>query len=1097
MSRILLVCCLFFFGFPLVNAQLTQDETFGKNRVQYHKDFKYWWQYETQNFVTYWYSPARKVAESAILYAEKDYREIQDLLEHHINDKIQIIVFKDLTDFKQSNLGTEEVFEIQEGQTKIHGNRVFIYSTGDHSELRHQIREGIASVHIAQMLQGNTIQEIVHNAFLASLPEWYITGLISYIGAPYDYEFENKVRAYFAENEATNFESFADKHPTLAGHALWNYIYARYGGTKLSNLLYITRINRRLDDGFIYVLGVTFDRVVNDCFLFLKRTYEEQTKYFVDPELQEIPIKKKKISKRRRKKFNLIVTDVQLSPDGKQLMYVTNELGKYRVWLYDMKTGDQKKLMGGSFRNPFQQADYEYPSFTWGRRSGQLYGVYEKRDKLYLKEWDLRNGETRTQHFPPDIQRVYSVADFGRDSLLLSASTDGYTDLYIYRPNTRQYKRLTNDYFDDRSAKPVTIGQSKYIVFSSNRLNTSLETQELDTLLPEEEFDLYLLSPKSNFMQRLTDTKWASERQLVVDGSTVYYISDENGIRNRWKLDIAADELNPVMLTEYETGIDDFTEIPGIGVESIHNNYDARLRIYNPDDKEVREIHYTVLANLRRRVEGADVEQEKNIEKKEETPIILQKPEPKQEENYYFQSRFDKQIPLPKDFYQQEKDEDESLLILPDFSQHLSGSDRQNNIKPFNSARMLAYRLAFGLTDFDIDVNNDVLFTGLNSFTGYKRGFEYPEMGILVRAESRDLFENYIVSGGFRVPFQFNGTEFYLAIEDRKFQLDKKLSLFRQSMKERRDERYEDEPDTRSTTHMAVLELKYPLSIFSSLRLMTSVRLDRTIFLPSEPTELGRDDINQQRIGMRLEYVFDNSYETRPNIRNGMRAKVYIEGVNRFQLQFDPWEFDLSQAFMTVIGADIRNYFRLDRYSIFATRLAGATSFGSEKILYYMGGVRNWISPKYNESIPFPSSNDFAYQGAAMEMRGFRQNIRNGATYVLGNAELRVPLFNYFTKNEIQSRFFRNFQIIGFFDAGTAWHGSSPSSEDNPLNTEFIQNSTSQVKVTYYRDPLVMGYGMGARIHLLGYFLRFDYAWGYESRKQTDPIFYFSLGYDF
>ena len=161
---------ILFIGFILswtasLQAQLNQDEVFGKNRVQYHKDFKYWWKYETANFITHWYSPARKVAESAILYAEQDYKEIQNLLEHHINDKIQIIVFKDLTDFKQSNLGSEEIFEIEAGQTKVDGNRIFIYSNGDHKALRHQIREGIASVHIAQMLQGNTIQEIVQNAF--------------------------------------------------------------------------------------------------------------------------------------------------------------------------------------------------------------------------------------------------------------------------------------------------------------------------------------------------------------------------------------------------------------------------------------------------------------------------------------------------------------------------------------------------------------------------------------------------------------------------------------------------------------------------------------------------------------------------------------------------------------------------------------------------------------------------------------------------------------------------------------------------------------------------------------------------------------------
>jgi Tol biopolymer transport system component len=1068
-------------------AQLNQDEIFGKNRVQYHKDFKYWWKYETPNFITYWYSPARKVAESAILYAEEDYQEIQNLLEHHINDKIQIIVFKDLTDFKQSNLGSDEIFEIQAGQTKIEGNRIFIYSKGDHNDLRHQIREGIASVHIAQMLQGSTIQEIVQNAFLASLPQWYITGLISYVGTPFEYEFENDLRTYFTENENRDFEYFAREFPTLAGHAMWNYIYTKYGPTNLSNLLYITRINRRLDNGFIYVLGVPLEQVSRECYEFYKNNYEIQERYFSDPEYDEIKIKKKRISKRRKGLYNLHVTDIELSPDKKSLVYVTNELGKYRVWQVDTKTKKQKKLMQGSFRNPFQEADHAYPMLSWGASSNELYGVYEKRDKLYLNYWDFREGESFEQELPPEIQRIYSLNIWSPDTLLISASTDGYTDLYFYRPKTRQTYRLTNDYFDDVDAVTIRIGQSRYIVFSSNRINTSLEKQSLDTILPNEECDLFLLSPQSNIMQRLTNTDWASEREPQIMGTEVHYISDENGILNRWVMDVAGDKIKPEMLTTYKTGINHFSMAADQIVESVRKNNDPSIRIVEANSDQKREIHYTALAKLKR-----------ELHSQVEIPAAIVSPQEKKDvRNYYFQSEYKEEIPLPPEFNEVTQVKDESLLILPDFSDLIEDNGQLDRRQKFNSAKMLAYRLTFGLTDFDIDINNDLLFTGLNSFAGYKRGFEYPEAGIFLRTESRDLFENYIVSGGARVPLTFNGTEFYLAIEDRKYQLDKKLSIYRKSNKERQDRRFDDLPDTRNTTHIGVLQLNYPFSIFSSVRLLTTLRFDRTVFLPDEVSELNRADMNQQRIGLRLEYVFDNTYQSRLNILNGTRAKVYVEATNRFQVQFDPWTFNLSKAFMTTIGVDLRHYFRLDRFSIFATRFAGATSFGSERILYYLGGVRNWIAPQYNNSIPFPESNDFAFQAAGNDMRGFKQNIRNGSTYMLGNAELRIPFFNYFTKRDIKSKFFRNFQIVGFADVGTAWHGSSPTSDENSLNTEFISNAASNVKITYFRDPLVFGYGAGVRLNLLGYFVRLDYAWGFETRKRTDPIFYLSLGYDF
>jgi outer membrane translocation and assembly module TamA len=53
------------------------------------------------------------------------------------------------------------------------------------------------------------------------------------------------------------------------------------------------------------------------------------------------------------------------------------------------------------------------------------------------------------------------------------------------------------------------------------------------------------------------------------------------------------------------------------------------------------------------------------------------------------------------------------------------------------------------------------------------------------------------------------------------------------------------------------------------------------------------------------------------------------------------------------------------------------------------------------------------------------------------------------------------------------------------------------VKVNYFRDPLVAGYGFGARALIFGMYVRADYAWGIETREIQKPIFYLALGTDF
>ena len=135
--RFKLILFFVFLSFSCISLQgQVAQVQFGKNRVQYHDFFDEWSQYESENFIVYWYGRSRNVGQTVVQMAEYDFMEIQGLLEHRINQKVQIIVYTDLSDVKQSNIGTEEVFTNTGGQTKIVDNRVFVYFNGDHNHLR-------------------------------------------------------------------------------------------------------------------------------------------------------------------------------------------------------------------------------------------------------------------------------------------------------------------------------------------------------------------------------------------------------------------------------------------------------------------------------------------------------------------------------------------------------------------------------------------------------------------------------------------------------------------------------------------------------------------------------------------------------------------------------------------------------------------------------------------------------------------------------------------------------------------------------------------------------------------------------------------------
>ncbi len=133
-------------------------------------------------------------------------------------------------------------------------------------------------------------------------------------------------------------------------------------------------------------------------------------------------------------------------------------------------------------------------------------------------------------------------------------------------------------------------------------------------------------------------------------------------------------------------------------------------------------------------------------------------------------------------------------------------------------------------------------------------------------------------------------------------------------------------------------------------------------------------------------------------------------------------------------------------------------------------------------------------------MRGFYSNIRNGNSFFLLNTEIRIPVMLYLFPN-IRATWLKNLQATGFFDCGSAWQDGKLFSTDNPLNTvnlpENNPNSPVRIRVNYFRDPVVMGTGYGFRTTLFGYFVKFDYAWGIETRVFQKPVKHFSIGLDF
>ena len=85
-----------------------------------------------------------------------------------------------------------------------------------------------------------------------------------------------------------------------------------------------------------------------------------------------------------------------------------------------------------------------------------------------------------------------------------------------------------------------------------------------------------------------------------------------------------------------------------------------------------------------------------------------------------------------------------------------------------------------------------------------------------------------------------------------------------------------------------------------------------------------------------------------------------------------------------------------------------------------------------------------------------------------------------------------------FFDLGSAWNGSYDKIERPHVIYSDLQNPNVLVKIKAGGiGPFAGSYGFGARSTLLGYFVRFDAAWGMDVFFKGKPTMMVSLGVDF
>jgi hypothetical protein len=1092
---------------------------FGSNPVQYTT---FEWKFVgTDNFDAYYYGENQELAEYVLKAAENQLKVLENTIDYRLGGRSKILIYSNQSDIRQSNLFHSDLPFNPGGYTYGIENKVIVYTNGSKVHLEQQLRYGISQMLVNELMYGGSFQEKIQASTLLYLPEWFYMGLLSYLSNPWDTYMDSEVKDAFAIKKFHRMNLLSPTDAVVAGHSWWHFIAEKYGRKSISDILYLTRVSKNYESAFIFVLGMPVKAVFREWITFYEQEYSDEP--------GNVPLRgSKKLSSRLRDKT---LVNAKLSPDGRYTLLSSEDRGKMEVWLVHLESDRTTRVLSQDFSSNIRLRYPTGPVIVWKPEGNSFYALLHRKGKLRLLEVSLKGTVLSDREITGPDGISWADHHPEEDKLVLSAYKKGSSDILMLDIPSLELTHLTNDPFDDLF--PSFSQSGRQIFFSSSRGHavSPYHQTAIPLLTDTSSYDIYSLevNDTANELKRITFTPYINEIQpREYFKGTLAYLSDNNGIYNLYVSKHAEEFVNaeitvewknkslspvkllsdtPVSKSSFRIG-DYFRDSTEQSLEriSIENNFKETFRHYPLSDysrnvliadvsltklKELEVIRYqgnyylNVLdvstsieedaaynavkpTSFRRRtgyqafvpdssVNTALVPQKKSEETSDASSIVPGADSAKAP--YFFQSGFPDIPRISK--APNKKEKDVLLYARP-------GRYKANFFPDYFVTQLL-----------DNSVIN-TYFHANNSYAPLMNGSR--QINARIEASISDLFKDHTIKAGGRLPLAFNGTDFYIDYQNRKYKHDFGIIFFRQSRLSETAQEY-----SRAFLHELRPYYIKPLISNLHLRLSAFYREDRAVLMSTDPVSAtGPDGLNRW-LGSKLELIYDKSYLETLNFPSGIRFKAFWKTFNN--------TVNGSRS-VQIAGFDLRIYKKIHSKILWANRLSFNGSFGASKTLYYVGGTENWLRNAFNEGLGTHPEYSYSMVSLGNGIRGFKRNIRNGASYLAINSEIRIPVTAYLSKSPVSYDLLRNLQLIGFYDIGSAWNGWSPFT-DQHYNTRVVDQGSVKITVRNRNNPFVSGFGTGLRSRIFGYYFRCDLAWGIENGVFADKMWMFSLGYDF
>lgn len=1105
-----------------------ERERFGKNRVQ-HKYIE-WYHYSSNNFEVYYYGGGTNNARMAIDFLESEFDRLTQQIGYVAYTKPKIFIYNSPEELLQSNLNLNKEEYTIDGKSyfsRLIGEVAF---EGTWEKFKKDLVYTTSKIIIDEMLYGSTIVDAFQSSLINSFPEWFIEGAAMYLAYGWSREMDDFVRHYLKENKSIKLHKLSSKEASLVGQSIWNFIVEKYGRRYVASILNLSRISRNEENSIANTIGLNY------------AAFREQWKQFYINNNQSVFSSFKDLNASNKivetKPGRLgIINDIKFSPDAKNLAYVINNGGKFKVQVREISTGRERTIFVGGSRASDQPVNLTAPVIAW-RDTLNLTIATFRRGVTTLRSRAI-DGSFQDKIFLRNITQITSL-DFNSTgkNIVLSALNAGRSDIYTL--NTRgQGRRITNDVFDN--VYPVFLNDST-VIYASNfiELPDSLLTRTPDVKRLPDYFNLFKVDLNDSLkVEKLTNQNNITIKPRVLNSNNLLVLSDQSGIMNLYRMTLSnaisgqvsafnksieafdySSRINRIaysvrdgnrsqLYLESFSNIDQFTpstpRVQVLQAKRLSERITQRKTEGEPTKPSVQEerVEFArptrtvaaqradIVANVRledlmmgRAIKLDTTAVDKTVQ--DTIPVAKQVTGSINVERL----RFERKGGIDTDNYKFDSIPSLDAVQAPRETQ---AAARPNLLENFR--RQGLQKRVTGPRKMEPMFLTSSLST--NWMVDPLRGFSLGLSGSMV-----DLLDNHSFKGGIVTALDLrSGSDVFFEYEYLKQRIDFRFRFDRKALQVSDN----DITFQRYTLEKVELGFSYPFNPHTRFTAAPFVARTQFFNLLSDSIAFGQNpdfnNLNVAYAGGRAEFVLDKTQQMGLYMQQGMKGKV---GIVHYQ------GLNLGERSFSNFYLDFRNYQKIHKNIVLASRLYAGSFFGRNPQNYLVGGMNNWLfnqfyNPPANRPEASPVRNPNGVENSNIlfsefvDLRGYRFDEIRGRNMLTFTSELRIPVFSYMSRGNITSNFIRNFQLVGFYDIGSAWNGAAPWERVNDRNTEIVTTPGSPFVITVnnFSNPWLQSYGGGLRTVLLNYYIKVDVARPVRNYQAEDLRFYITLGYNF